>query len=32
MQNGNEASPSNISAGQDPLVKMLIALEPHDIF
>ena len=27
MQNGDEASPSNILAGQAPLVKMLISLD-----
>ena len=32
MQNGDEASPSIIFAGRALLVKMLITLEPHDIF
>ena len=32
MQNGDEASPSIILAGQALLVKMLITLEPHGIF
>ena len=32
MQNGDEASPSINLAGQALLVKMLITLEPHDIF
>ena len=32
MQNGDEASPSIILAGQAILVKMLITLEPHDVF
>ena len=32
MQNGDEASPSIIVAGQALLVKMLIPLEPHDAY
>ena len=32
MQNGEEASPSIILAGQALLVKMLISLGPHGIF
>ena len=32
MQNGDEASPSIILAGQALIVKMLITLEPHGIF
>ena len=28
----DDASPSNISAGRDLLMKMLITLEPHGIF
>ena len=32
MQNGDEALPSIILAGRVLLVKMLITLEPHDIF
>ena len=32
MQNGDEASPSIILAGQALLVKMLITLERHGIF
>ena len=32
MQNGDEASPTNIFAGRALLVKMLITLEPHGIF
>ena len=32
MQNGDDALPSIILAGQGLLVKMLITLEPHNIF
>ena len=32
MQKGDEASPSIILAGRALLVKMLITVEPHDIF
>ena len=32
MQNGDEGSPSIISADRGLLVKLLITLEPHSIF
>ena len=32
MPNGDKASPSIILAGRAFLVKILITLEPHDIF
>ena len=32
MKNGEEASPSIISAGQGPLVKLLITLRPVGTF